>query len=259
MKKTGVYHKMYNFFVDNNQIKDKNVKIIGQDAKHIGFVLRMTEKEKIYINNKDTAIKYLAEISHISKEEVDCILLNEVETTEPNIKITLFQGLPKSDKMEYIIQKAVELGIYEIIPVNMKNCIAKLKDEDKKIQRWQAISEAAAKQSKRNIIPQICRLKSIEDVAKSIKDFDCMIVAYENEDKITLKQILQENRTKFSNKENKDCKIAIVIGPEGGIDEKEAKLLSDEGAKIVSLGKRILRTETASLAMLSMIMYEYDV
>ncbi len=258
MKKNGVYHKVYNFFIGSSQIKDKNVKITGQDAKHISSVLRMKEKEKIYISNKETHIKYLAEISSISKDEIDCILLNEVESTESNIKITLFQGLPKSDKMEYIIQKAVELGVYEIVPINMKNCIVKLKDEEKKIKRWQAISEAAAKQSKRNIIPQICRLKNIEDVAKSIKDFDFMIVAYENEDKITLKQILQENRTKFSNKEKKECKIAIVIGPEGGIDEKEAKFLADKSATMVSLGKRILRTETASLAMLSMIMYEYD-
>ena len=241
---------MYNFFVNSQQIENDKVKIFGQDAKHISSVLRMKINDEIYISDKDTAVKYLSKITNIQKEEIDCILIKEVESTESNVKVTLFQGLPKADKMEYIIQKSVELGIHEIVPVNMKNCIAKLKDEDKKIQRWQAISEASAKQSKRNIIPKVARLQNIDDISKHIKDFDLVIVAYEDEKKTNLKQLL--------NKYNKCANIAIVVGPEGGIDGKELKSLLDAGAKTASLGKRILRTETASIAMLSMLIYEYE-
>lgn len=241
---------MYNFFVNSQQIENDKVKIFGQDAKHISSVLRMKINDEIYISDKDTAVKYLSKITNIQKEEIDCILIKEVESTESNVKVTLFQGLPKADKMEYIIQKSVELGIHEIVPVNMKNCIAKLKDEDKKIQRWQAISEASAKQSKRNIIPKVARLQNIDDISKHINDFDLVIVAYEDEKKTNLKQLL--------NKYNKCVNIAIVVGPEGGIDGKELKSLLDAGAKTASLGKRILRTETASIAMLSMLIYEYE-
>ncbi len=241
---------MYNFFVNTNQIENNKAKIFGQDAKHITSVLRLRKGDEIYISDKDTAIKYLSRIEIIQKDEVSCILLNEVDSTESKIQVTLFQGLPKSDKMEYIIQKSVELGVHEIVPVNMKNCIAKIKDEDKKLQRWQAISEAAAKQSKRNIIPQIARLQSIDDICNQVKNFDLVIVAYEDEKKTNIKQILSKY---------KKCeKIAIVVGPEGGISQKEIDILIASGAQMASLGKRILRTETAPLAMLSMIMYELE-
>lgn len=241
---------MYNFFVNNNQIDGNTVKIYGQDVNHIGNVLRMKKNEKIYVSDKDTGFKYLSKIEEITKEEIICTILNNVESTESNIKVTLFQGLPKADKMEYIIQKSVELGINKIVPVEMKNCIFKLKDEDKKLQRWQTISETAAKQSKRNIIPKIEKLQTIDSLAEKICEYDLVIIAYENEENISLKQLLQGNR-EVNN-------IAIVIGPEGGIDKKEVDKLIQAGAKVASLGKRILRTETAPIAMLSMIMYEYD-
>ncbi len=241
---------MYNFFVNNNQIDGNTVVIYGQDAKHIGTVLRMKKDERIYVSNKDTGIKYLSKIEEINKEEIVCTILNEVCSTESNIKITLFQGLPKADKMEYIIQKSVELGIYKIVPVEMKNCIFKLKDENKKLQRWQIISETAAKQSKRNLIPKIEKLYTVDSLLEEINKYDLVIIAYENEENISLKHLLKEN----SEVKN----IAIVIGPEGGIDKEEVDKLIYAGAKVASLGKRILRTETASVAMLSMIMYEYD-
>ena len=148
-----------------------------------------------------------------------------------------------------ILQKAVELGANSIIPVNMKYCIAKIKDEEKKNARWQKIAESAAKQSKRDIIPVIEKAKNIKEICDRIKEYDLVLVAYENEENITIKDILKSNSNKS---------IAVVIGPEGGISEEEILKLKDNGAKIVSLGKRILRTETASLAVLSMIMYEYD-
>lgn len=245
----GIIIKMYNFFVNSEQIQNNKVKIQGQDAKHISSVLRMKNGEKLYINNKENEEKFLAEIENIQKDEVNCLLLNKVDSVESDIKVTLFQGMPKADKMEYIIQKAIELGIYEIVPVEMKNCIFKLKD-NKKIERWQAIAESAAKQSKRNIIPKIRNAEKISDVKNEIKDYDLVLIAYEDENKTTLKQVLK-NRNDLSN-------VAIIIGPEGGIDKSEVDELTQNGAISASLGKRILRTETASVVLLSMILYEYE-
>ena len=151
--------------------------------------------------------------------------------------------------METIIQKSVELGVNKIFPISMKNCVAKIKDDIKKQERWQKISEAAAKQSKRNIIPSIEKSVDMKYLCSKINEYDLVLVAYENEDKKTIKDILKNNKVK---------KIAIVVGPEGGLTEKEVEELIKCGAKAVSLGKRILRTETVPIAMLSMIMYEYD-
>lgn len=241
---------MYNFFVNNNQVENETVQIIGQDAKHISNVLRMKNGDEIYICNIDNKERYLAEIEKINKDEVIVKLIQKLESIEPHIKITLFQGIPKADKMEYIIQKAVELGAYNIIPVDMKFCISKIKDENKKIARWQAISEAAAKQSKRSIIPKIEMPKKLSEVCNILSQYDLVIVAYEDEDKTTIKQVLNTNNDKNN--------IAIIIGPEGGISPDEIKVLSESGAKLASLGRQILRTETASIAMISMIMYEYE-
>ena len=154
---------MYNFFVEKNQTQDNKIIIENQDAKHIMQVLRMQKGEEIYICDKQTEKRFLAKIENFEKEKVICNILRKVESTEPDIKVTLFQGLPKREKMELIIQKAVELGVYNIVPVDMKNCIVKLKDEDKKILRWQEISESAAKQSKRNIIPKIEKMININN------------------------------------------------------------------------------------------------
>ncbi len=241
---------MHNFFVENNQIENNTARIYDQDAKHISTVLRMKKGEKLYVSNKGTNIKYLSQIEQISKEEIVCKIINEVASTEPCINVTLFQGLPKADKMEYIIQKSVELGVYEIVPVEMKNCIYKLKDENKKLQRWQTISETAAKQSKRNIIPKVSSLESIDSLCDKINEYDLVLIAYENEENTTLKQVLKEY--------NEAKNIAVIVGPEGGLDENEVNKLVFLGAKVVSLGKRILRTETAPVTMLSMIMYEYE-
>ena len=250
MKKNGDYDKMYNFFVENNQIQDNKIVIENKDAKHISQVLRMQKGEEIYVCDKQTEKRFLAKIESFEKEKVICMIIREIESTELNVKITLFQGLPKKDKMELIIQKAVELGVYNIVPVDMKNCIVKLKDEDKKISRWQEISEAAAKQSKRNIIPKIEKMINVKNLREKIKDYDLCIVAYEDENKTTLKDVLNRNK----NVKN----IALVIGPEGGIDKDEVKMLNENGAKTASLGKRILRTETAGISIISMITYEFE-
>ncbi len=241
---------MYNFFINDNQIENEKVKIIGQDAKHISNVLRMKKGEEIYICNIDSKERYLAKIDDINKDYVMVICIQKLESIEPNIKITLFQGITKADKMEYIIQKSVELGVYNIIPVDMKFCIGKIKDEDKKITRWQAISESAAKQSKRGIIPKIEMPKRLSEVCKIISEYDLAIVAYEDEDKTTIKKILNSNKNIKS--------VAVIVGPEGGISSDEINMLIESGSKAASLGKQILRTETAPIAMISMIMYEYE-
>lgn len=241
---------MHNFFVNNNQIENDTIYIIDGDAKHISQVLRMKKNDKIYVCNKENGNRYLAEIFNIDKDKVTCTIIQSEETTEPNLQITLFQGLPKSDKMELIIQKAVELGVHEITPVEMKNCIVKIKDEDKKISRWQTIAESASKQSKRTRIPKINKVEKIKNLKNKIKDYDLVLFAYENEKHISLKNILKEYQD--------ISKVAIVIGPEGGFNKEEVKELEESGAKGVSLGKTILRTETAPIAMISMIMYEYE-
>lgn len=241
---------MYKFFVEDNQIVENKIKIIGNDWKHISNVLRMKIGEEILVTNKKTSETYKCSIKNINKDEVECVIIEEkIESTELSVKVDLYQGIPKSDKMEAIIQKSVELGVNTIFSVNMKNCIAKIKDENKKQERWQKISESAAKQSKRNIIPSIEKSVNIDFICDNIKNYDLVIIAYENEENITIKDILKENKIE---------KIAIVVGPEGGLTEKEVDKLINSGAKVATLGKRILRTETAPITMLSMIMYEYD-
>lgn len=241
---------MYNFFVKDEQINNNRVVITGDDVNHIFNVLRMKIGEKIIISNKEKKESYISEIIEINKDNIACIILEKSRKTESNIDITIFQGLPKSEKMEYIIQKATELGAKQIVPVEMKYCISKMKDENKKVARWQKIAEIAAKQSKRNEIPIVDNLSNINKICNIIKEFDLVIVAYENEEKLSIKEVFNENKLAK--------KIAVVIGPEGGFSMEEIEKLKSSGAKIVTLGNRILRTETAPIAILSMIMYEYE-
>ena len=169
--------------------------------------------------------------------------------------LSIFQGLPKADKMELVIQKSVELGVYDITPLKMKRCVVKLKekDEKKKIERWQKISEVAAKQSGRDIIPSINKMKNVNEICSEFDKYDLVLVAYENEKENTLKSELKKIK-----KELDSLKIAIIIGPEGGIDENEIQTFKSNGAKIITLGKRILRTETVALNVASIIMYELE-
>ena len=246
---------MQKFFVEENQIEDNKIYIQGPDVKHISSVLRLEKKEKIQICNKDTMENYITEIEEIEKEKIITTIIEKLQTTvESNVEIHLYQGLPKADKMELIIQKTIELGIYKITPVDMIRCVVKLdeKDAKKKIERWQKIAESAAKQSKRDIIPQIENKLNLNAVINKIKEYDVFIVAYEEEQSKTLKQVLKE----LENKNN--YKIAILVGPEGGIDLKEIERLKENGAVIATLGKRILRTETAPITMTSNILYELE-
>lgn len=240
---------MYNFFVERDQFYNHTVDIKDENFNHIKNVLRMKIDDELIVSCKETGNSFLCRISEIGDNKIVCKIIEERESTEPKVEVTLFQGIPKSDKMELIIQKTVEVGINKIYPVEMKFCIGKIKD-NKKITRWQTISEAAAKQSKRNIIPTIENPISFKEMAEVLKEYDLALVAYENEEKTNIKEVLQQNPDAK--------KIAIIIGPEGGISKEEVESLVSNGTKEVSLGKRILRTETASISMLSMIMYQYD-
>lgn len=247
---------MPKFFVSNNQVKDDLIYIQGQDVKHIEKVLRAKLNDSIEICNKDTGENFFCNIESINKEEIICHI-NEKnnEKVESNIKVTVFQGLPKADKMEYIIQKSVEIGVFDITPVEMKRCIVKLdnKDKVKKIERWQKISEVAAKQSGRDIVPKINQIENIEEICKKIKEYDLMLVAYEDEKENKLKDELLKIKELY-----KQIKIGILIGPEGGLENSDVKKLKQNGAKVITLGKRILRTETVALNVLSIIMYELE-
>ena len=246
---------MPKFFVKTKQIENNKITIIGTDVNHIKNVLRLKENDELEICNSEKQENYLCNISIIQEDKIECAIKEKIkETTEPNIKVTIFQGLPKSDKMEFIIQKSVELGANDITPVEMSRCVVKLneKDKSKKIERWQKISEVAAKQCQRDIIPKINPIITIKDICKISNNYDAIILAYEKENENSIKQEL--NKIKQQNFKN----IGIIIGPEGGLEEKEVELLKQNGAKVITLGKRILRTETVALNVLSNIIYELE-
>jgi 16S rRNA (uracil1498-N3)-methyltransferase len=252
---------MSKFFVKTEQINNNDIVIIGDDVNHIINVLRMKKTDEIQICNQDTGDNYNAEIVNYSKNEVECKIISKInETTESNVHITLFQGIPKFEKMELIIQKNTEVGIKSIVPVIMERTVVKLDEKiaSKKLERWQKIAEIAAKQSMRDIIPQIGNITKLKDIDTT--EFDAVLVAYENEEHNMLKTELQklESKVKSNNSSEQQYNIAIVIGPEGGISEKELVMLAEKNAKFVSLGKRILRTETAGVVMAGNIIYELE-
>lgn len=244
---------MSKFFVKENQINNDKIHILGEDVNHIANVLRMKKEDEVQICNQETGENYITKIISFSKDKIECEIVKKIiETVESNVDITLFQGIPKFDKMELIIQKNTEVGVKKIVPVLMERTVVKLDEKiaNKKIERWQKIAEVAAKQSMRDIIPEIENIIKLQDITK--QDYDEVLVAYENEEKNMLKQELK----KLQGKDR--YKIAIVIGPEGGISEKEIEILKNMGASFVSLGKRILRTETAGIVMSGNIMYELE-
>lgn len=261
---------MSKFFVKTEQIENNNIIINGDDVNHIINVLRMKKDDKIRVCNQDTGDNYNAQITQYTKNEVDCEIIEKInKTTESNVHITLFQGLPKFEKMELIIQKNTEVGVNRIVPVIMERTVVKIDEKvaGKKLERWQKIAEIAAKQSMRDVIPKIDNIIKLKDMDTT--NFDAVLVAYENEEHNKLKDELQKLKQKLkSNSSNNSSKdntedtlqynIAIVIGPEGGIAEKEIEMLAEKNAKFVSLGKRILRTETAGLVMAGNVLYELE-
>lgn len=244
---------MYQFFVPCENIQGNRIVITGEDVNHIKNVLRMKIGEEIAVSNGEDGKEYRCGIEEIGEEIVCSLRFVKEDGVELPSKITLFQGLPKADKMELIVQKAVELGAYEIVPVSMKRCVVKLdnKKQQSKIARWQSIAEAAAKQSKRSIIPQISSVMTMKQALSYAKGMDMLFVPYE------LADDMSKTRELFD-KIKPGQHIGFFIGPEGGFDEQEIQLALEAGAQPITLGKRILRTETAGLAVLSILMYQLE-
>lgn len=245
---------MYQFFVQPSQIQGNRIVITGSDVNHIKNVLRMKKGEEIAVSNGIDGKEYRCGIEEYTDDEVICTLhFIREEGVELQSRIYLFQALPKADKMELIIQKAVELGVYEIIPVAAARSVVRLdkkKAEVKKV-RWQGIAEAAAKQSKRGIIPEVKTVMDMKEAADYAKQMDVRIIPYELSGNMAkTKEVIE----RISPGES----VAVFIGPEGGFEEKEISYAMESGILPITLGRRILRTETAGLTVLSWLMYHFE-
>ncbi len=244
---------MSRFFTTPDNVGDNSIKITDkQDIQHIVKVLRLREGDKIDISDS-FKWEYKTEISYIDKDYVEAIILDKQKfTNEPFTKVSLFQGIPKQGKMELIIQKTVELGIYEIIPVFTDRTVVTDNGKfAKKIERWQKVSDEAVKQCKRGIVPNIANDIRFKEMLPLLKGYDLVLFPYENEDNRTIKDALRTTK-------NKPETVAIIIGPEGGFSDKEAEILKEMNTECVTLGKTTLRTETAGIASLAMTMYELE-
>ncbi len=244
---------MFNFFVEESCKNDGRYFITGSDYNHIKNVLRMKTGDNFLVSCGGKSDLCALETFE-SDTAVAVIREENYADNELPIRIYLFQGLPKSDKMELIIQKCVELGVTDIIPVEMNRCVVKIEEKKKaaKQSRWQAIAESAAKQSKRNTIPTVHGICNYSNALKAAQELDLLFVPYENKDgMLSTAEALKSIK--------KGMSVGIFIGPEGGFDEKEINLAQDNDGKIISLGKRILRTETAAITAVGMCMLYAEV
>lgn len=242
---------MYHFFVAEDAINDKTIVITGKDVNHIKNVLRMKPGEEISVSRESSQADYHCIIRELNDESIVCELaFVKEEGNELPARIILFQGLPKSDKMEMIIQKCVELGVYEIVPVEMKRCVMKIdpKKAEAKVSRFQGISEAAAKQSKRTVIPKVTMPMSFKEAVKYAEKCNVKLLPYEQAKGMPFTKELIEGVKPGDT-------VAIFIGPEGGFEESEVSLAKESGFESITLGKRILRTETAGMVVISWLMY----
>ncbi len=242
---------MFRYFCADENIINNKVIIEGGDAKHLKTILRAQIEDKISVVTESK--EYIAEIESINKEDIICSIIEETMTNnETKINITLCQGIPKQTKMETIIQQNVELGVKSFIPLITERTVVKLNEKDreqKKLDRWQKIAKESAKQSKRNIVPVVEDIVTVKQLIEKLKNEDALVlVPYELEDVKLLKDVLTEPKENYY----------LVIGPEGGFDIKEIELFQEIGAHIVTLGKRILRTETAGIVTASVVMYACD-
>lgn len=244
---------MQNFFVESSQIRDNKIFMEGKDVNHIKNVLRMRPGEDIRVTDGKGGL-YLCCIEKYENGGafLDIIKVISADTELPS-RITLFQGLPKGDKMEWIVQKAVELGASSIIPFEAKRSVAKLdeKKAEKKKTRWQAIARGAAEQSGRGIIPEVGRVMSFSDALKAAETLDVVLIPYELEEGMA-------ETARVINAIRPGQSIGVFIGPEGGFEAEEIARARDAGAVPITLGKRILRTETAGLTALSVLMYHLE-
>lgn len=244
---------MQHFFVTPDQVKEKEIWIEGSDVNHIRNVLRMKLGEKLEISDGNNR-KYLCAVTEMDTDAVRTEIIEEYESdTELPSRIYLFQGLPKSDKMDLIVQKAVELGAYEIIPVEMKRSVVRLDEKKaaKKTDRWNEIAKSAAKQAGRGLIPEVKRVMKYKEALAYARELDVVLLPYELASGMEgTKQVIDQIKAGQS--------VGIFIGPEGGFETEEVEQGTAAGAKTVTLGRRILRTETAGLAVLSILMYHLE-
>ncbi len=240
---------MYRYFACEEDFENDTVKITGDDFKHLKNTLRYKIGDKITVIYKE--VEYLTFISKLEKQYIKCKVIEKTNSNnEPKINITLFQGLPKKLKMEKIIQQNVEIGVKRIVPVYTNRTIVKIDDknkENKKVERWQKISKESAKQSKRNVIPKVNNIVKFKDAIKELMNGDLeIIVPYEEENNNTIKKIFDISKKEY----------AIFIGPEGGFEQSEIEELKSVGAQVITLGPRILRTETAGVVTSAIILHE---
>lgn len=240
---------VHKFFVDKNQINGDSITILGSDVRHIRDVLRLRISDKVEVSCE--GMNYLCEIDRIEKTNIHLSIHEEWEgKAESKVDLVLFQGLSKGSKMDLIFQKGTEIGVKGFYPTVTNRSVVKTKDinkEQNKVERWNTIVEEAAKQSKRDYIPKVENIVSFKEMIEILNDKSNIIVPYEDEKVITIREGL-------ANLE--EGPVYIVIGPEGGFEKEEIQALKDIGAKIVSLGPRILRTETAGLVTATIILYE---
>ncbi|WP_085829253.1 16S rRNA (uracil(1498)-N(3))-methyltransferase [Clostridium massiliodielmoense] len=244
---------MHKFFVSENNILSDMAIIEGEDVKHIYKVLRLKEGDRVNINNCNGK-EFFGSIDYIDKSKVEVKLLEELEiNNEPPIEVYLYQGLPKASKMDLIVQKCTELGIREITPVvtsRVSSSINDIKRESKKLDRWNRIAFEACKQNKRTLIPKVNDIINMDELIKEqLKEMDLIVVPYENAENYGIKQMIKNVKSEVK-------KVGIIIGPEGGFEQEEIEELKNIEAHIVTLGPRILRTETAGFTCLALLMYE---
>lgn len=241
---------MPRFFVRPDQVKETTIEIIGQDVKHIRDVLRLSHEAKIEICNGQ-GTDYNCIISEIGKDSIRASILGQGPSkSEPQTKIILFQSLIKGDKFEWVIQKAIEIGVSQIVPMQSTHCVSKMDQSKKsqaKVARWNKIAQSAAKQSGRGMIPEVTNPMSYAEALKKAGGMDLTCIAYEKEETTNLRPAVQGFHSKT---------IGVLIGPEGGFSEKEISQAEDMGAQSITLGPRILRSETASIVLVANILYE---
>lgn len=249
---------MHHIFISENQILDKNIVINHKDDflnyNHLRNALRIKLKEKVLssVNSLDFETDFICEVSKISEDEIKLSVIETCNKNEMDLKVNLYQGLPKFDKMELIIEKSVELGVNKIIPVAMKNCVVKLDDKKSvsKIDRWNKISLSAATQSKRGIVPKVDSIISFDDMVTRLSSTKNTYLLYEDSSDDTISLYEEIKNTKDE--------INFIVGPEGGFTKEEINKAKNFGIKLITLGKRILRTETAPIVFLSYIMLNYE-
>ena len=244
---------MQHFFADPSCVDGEQIRLAGSDVNHMKNVLRMKPGEEVWVSDGEGMDYFCSVEGYEEKEAVLRVVKKEVSQTELASRLILFQGLPKGDKMEWIVQKAVELGAYSVVPVSTRRCVVKLdnKKAEKKVSRWQQIAESAAKQSKRMLIPEIHEVMTYKQALEFAKQLDVKLIPYE------LAKGMKETREILSEIKPGQS-VGIFIGPEGGFEEEEVAKALEAGAHAITLGRRILRTETAGLAILSVLMFQLE-